>query len=89
MTLAGKTVRFWLSEVGSKELPEPLSAEKSVEALVVEEDPLGVWIWVADGIGQSQQVPKLMLLKWEHFCTALTSYEAPQSPEHPTVGFRA
>ena len=89
MTLAGKTVRFWLSGLGSKDLPEPLSAEKSVEALVIEEDSLGVWIWVADETGRSQQVPKVMLLKWDYFCTALTSYEIPQSPERPTAGFRA
>ncbi len=86
MTLAGKTVRFWLSSVGKAELPEPLSTGESLEALVIEEDTLGVWVWVANDAGEQRGFPEVMLLKWEHFCTALASYELPQ--ERPAAGFR-
>jgi len=55
MTLAGKTVQFWLSLAGKSELPEPLSAGPMLEALVVEEDRLGVWIWVVNEVSQSAQ----------------------------------
>ena len=90
MTLAGKTVQFWLSLAGKTELPEPLSGGETLEALVIEEDRLGVWIWVANEVSQpSQDVPEVMLLKWEHFCTALTGYEVPQPPGRPAAGFRA
>lgn len=88
MTLAGKTVRFWLSSSGKSELPQSLNAEESLEALVVEEDRLGVWIWVANEEGRSQEAPEVMLLRWEHFSTALTSYEVPQSADRPALGFR-
>lgn len=85
MTLAGKTVRFWLSLAGKAELPEPLNARESLEALVVEEDALGVWVWVANELGEQQALPEVMLLKWEHFCTALAGYELPQ--QRPGAGF--
>ena len=88
MTLAGKTVRFWLSSLGKLELPQSLNAEESLEALVVEEDRLGIWIWVAGEERRSDDAPEVMLLKWEHFSSALTSYEVPQSSDRPAAGFR-
>ena len=87
MILAGKTVRFWLSQAARQELPGALSSPESFEALVVEEDPLGVWIWVASE--QSESTPEVTLLKWEQFCTARAAYEAPpEMQDRAVAGFR-
>ncbi|HXZ78841.1 MAG TPA: hypothetical protein VEG30_02855 [Terriglobales bacterium] len=91
--LAGKRVRFWLSVAGRAELPEPLNTgnatDNSVEALVVDEGRLGVWVSVeTEDMQLWHGLPAVMLLKWEHFCTALTTYETRQSAERPQPGFR-
>ena len=87
MTLEGKVVRFWLSASGKAELPEWLQREP-LDALVVEEDQLGVWIAVAGDEGAlATEGLEVVLLKWEHFSTALTSYEVQQPSERQTAGF--
>lgn len=87
MRLAGKTVRFWLSDAGKSELPGDIFADNPVEVVVIDEDPMGVWVWVQHE-ETGELLPEVMLLKWEHFATALTSYELPPEAERPAAGFR-
>jgi hypothetical protein len=87
MRLAGKTVQFWLSDAGKKELPDQVFVGSPIEVLVVDEDQMGVWVWVQHE-GATELVPEVMLLKWEHFATAATTYELPSTPERTLAGFR-
>ncbi len=56
------------------------------EALVVEEDGIGLWLWIPDAEQQSQEVT---LLKWEYFATASLEYQSEAPRERPSAGFKA
>jgi hypothetical protein len=87
MRLAGKTVRFSLTDGGKCELPRDVFGDSPLEVVVIDGDPAGVWVWVQRE-ESGELLPEVMLLKWEHFATALTSYEVPPTAERPAAGFR-
>jgi hypothetical protein len=87
MDLTGRFVHFWLSPSGREALKEVISGGPDFEALVVEVDDLGLWIWMPDAEQGSREVT---LLKLEYFAAAPLEYEPPEAPrERPSVGFRA
>ncbi len=87
MNLTGYVVRVSLSAAGQRELGEVLDRAEDFEALVVDDDPAGLWVSnLAEGT--TLQGTKIMLLKWEHFSTVVFDYE-PQAPmERPRAGFQ-
>lgn len=68
--LAGKTVRFRLLQSGREAVDTIVPATEFLDGFVVDEDRMGVWIWVPE----SKPVTAV-LLKWEHFSTATVEYE--------------
>ena len=48
MGLSGRFVHFWFSPSGREALKEAISGGPDFEALVVEENELGLWIWMPD-----------------------------------------
>ena len=55
------------------------------EALVVEENDVGLWIWMP----KAPESRDVTLLKWEYFATASLEYEPPDAlPEKAPAGFR-
>ena len=82
MQLSGRTVRFWLSQVGRQEDSAWGSwGGKEIEALVVDEDQLGVWLWLPDKTD-------VFLLRWAHISTAALEYIPPAPVERTQAGFR-
>ncbi|PYX27560.1 MAG: hypothetical protein DMG77_18620 [Acidobacteria bacterium] len=87
MGLSGRLVHFWFSPSGREALKEAISGGSDFEALVVEENELGLWIWMPDAEQDSREVT---LLKLEYFAAASLEYEPPEAPrERPGVGFQA
>jgi len=87
MDLRGKFVRFWLSPDGEVALKDVIRTDRELEALVVEEDNLGFWIWVPEAGKGSREVT---LLKREYFAAVSVVYEPPEAAkERPPAGFRA
>jgi hypothetical protein len=80
--LAGKRVRFRLLPSGREAVETIVPAAEFLDGFVVDENHMGVWIWVP----KSKPV-RAVLLKWEHFSTATVEYE-PQAPERAPAGFR-
>ncbi len=74
MILSGRNVHFTLSPIGQAEFAEAGQVGKAVEGLVVSQDDIGAWIWMGERVPPSG-LPKVMLLKWEHFSTAWLEYE--------------
>jgi hypothetical protein len=86
MDLSGRFVHFWLSLSGNEALKEIIRGGPDFEALVVDENANGLWIWMPDAEHASREVT---LLKREYFTTASLEYEPPEAPkERPPVGFR-
>jgi hypothetical protein len=48
MDLTGRLVHFWLSPSGREALEDVIAGGPDFEALVVEEDDVGLWIWMPD-----------------------------------------
>jgi hypothetical protein len=89
MILAGKTIRFWLSTSGRQELAIMNEAVEPIDAFVVEQDALGAWIQVFNPVSSELQgVNQAMLLKWDHFSTAITDFQVPEMAERLPVGFK-
>ena len=64
------------------------SAE-TFQALVVDEDSLGAWVWIPSGKAKTSEPLRLTLLKWEHFSTARFDYR-PEKPVKPkAIGFKS
>jgi len=87
MDLTGRFVHFWLFPDGKKALKEAIpGGESAFEALVVEDNDLGLWIWMPDAVQGSREVT---LLKREYFASASLEYEPPAAPrERSPAGFR-
>jgi len=86
MDLTGRFVHFWLSPSGIEALREVISGGPDFEALVVEENYHGLWIWIPDAEQGSREVT---LLKSEYFAAASLEYEPPETPrEREPAGFR-
>ena len=89
MILSGRNVHFTLSATGQAEFGELARPGKAVEAFVVSEDHLGAWIWMGERV-QPSGLPKVTLLKWDHFSTAWVEYEPKGEADEPRrpAGFR-
>jgi hypothetical protein len=85
MVLTGRLVHFWLSPSGRDALGEVIPGGADFEALVVEEDEIGLWIWIPDAEHDSREVT---LLKWEYFAAARLDYEPEVPQDRPPAGFR-
>jgi hypothetical protein len=85
MDLAGRFVHFWLSPSGREALSEVIPGGADFEALVVEEDGIGLWIWIPDAEPESREVT---LLKWEYFAAARLDYEPEVPQDRPPAGFQ-
>jgi hypothetical protein len=90
MQLTGRTVRFWLSEDGRAQLAGVGLAQNVVDAYVVDENHLGVWIWLPQEaeLANEETVPEVILMRWSHFWTASVEYIPQAPPPRPTAGFR-
>lgn len=81
--LAGKTVRFRLLQSGREAVETIVPTSEFLDGFVVDENHMGVWIWV-----QESKPVSAVLLKWEHFSTAVVEYE-PEAPlDRMAPGFR-
>jgi len=85
VTFTGNRVRFRLLPAGRDAVAAVLSQDtEDLEGFVVDEDDLGVWI----AIPKPQRKRDVMLLKWEHFLTAVTQWDPEPFMERPAAGFR-
>ena len=85
MDLTGRLVHFWLSPSGREALEDVIAGGPDFEALVVEEDDVGLWIWMPDPEHGSREVT---LLKWEYFGAARLEYEPEVPQERSRAGFQ-
>jgi len=85
MDLSGRFVHFWLSPAGKEALSEVIHGGSDFEALVVDEDSIGLWLWIPDAEYESREVT---LLKWEYFAAASLEYQPEAPPDKPPAGFR-
>src|SRR5208283_710640 len=46
MDLSGRFVHFWLSPAGKEALSEVIHGGPDFEALVVDDDSIGLWLWI-------------------------------------------
>jgi hypothetical protein len=86
MDLTGRLVHFWLSPSGKGALNEVIPGGADFEALVVEEDGIGLWLWVPHAERESREVT---LLKWEYFAAATLEYQPEVPRARPATGFQA
>ncbi len=84
MNLSGSTVRFRLQPSGRDALEGMVSDGEFLEGFVVSESHLGVWLSLPELVSPTEVV----LLKWEHFSTAMLEYRAEAPIERPPAGFR-
>ncbi len=85
MNLVGKTVRFCLLPQGREGLQPALSiAGEYIDAVVADENHLGVWI----SVPELESAIGVVLLRWEYFSTALLDYEPGVPLEREPAGFR-
>jgi hypothetical protein len=84
MNLSGSTVRFRLQPEGREVFKGIAPEAEFLEGLVVSEDHLGVWL----SLPEFESATEVLLLKWEHFSTAITEYQPEMPTERPPAGFR-
>jgi hypothetical protein len=84
MDLAGRFVHFWLSPSGKEALSGVIPEGTDFEAFVVEEDDIGLWIWMP----QEQGSREVTLLRWEYFAAASLEYQPEAPQEKPPTGFQ-
>ncbi|HEV7219780.1 MAG TPA: hypothetical protein VGN39_12960 [Terriglobales bacterium] len=85
MILTGARAHFWLSTSGAEALRIAIPKGGDFEALVVEEDGVGLWIWVPDA---GQGVEEVTLLKWEYLAAVRLEYQPEMPQERSPAGFR-
>jgi hypothetical protein len=85
MDLAGRLVHFWLARGGREALTAVIPGGSDFEALVMEEDHAGLWIWVPDVEYQSREVT---LLKWEYVASATLEYQPEVPRDRTPAGFK-
>lgn len=84
MNLVGGFVRVHLSSVGQQELGMILKADTPLEAFVVSQDSVGLWVTT----DTESQAPEVVLLKWEHFSTVSFEFRPTTPMERGPAGFR-
>ena len=85
MILTGAQVRFWLSPAGMETLKQVIPKSADFEALVFEEDGIGLWIYLMD---EGQEADQATLLKWEYVASARLEYRPDAPQERSPAGFR-
>ncbi len=91
MIFPGKAVLFRLSPEGRKALSGLVPARGAVRAWVLGINHLGLGVWVSLGSQRQEtsETEAAVLLKWDHFSTAMSEWEPPQVPSSRVrVGFR-
>ncbi len=83
MNLTGSTVRFRLLPLGREALDGVVPEKDLLEGFVVSENHLGVWLLLPE----FRPATEAILLKWDHFSTAMLDYEPEAPDERPPVGF--
>ncbi|PYX00726.1 MAG: hypothetical protein DMG89_03595 [Acidobacteria bacterium] len=84
MNLSGSRVRFRLLPNAREALKGIVSDREFLEGFVVSESHLGVWL----SLPELEPATEVILLKWEHFSTALLEYRPEAPAERLPVGFR-
>ena len=84
MNLTGYVVQVQLSTTGQRELGSILNVERELEALVLNQDSVGLWI----STPIESQRPVITLLKWEHFSTVSFEYQPVAPVERSRAGFQ-
>jgi hypothetical protein len=84
MNLTGSTVSFHLLPQGREAFREIAPDRDVLEAFVVDENHLGVWLSLPD----LKSANDVVLLKWEQFSTATLEYEPEAPAQHLPAGFR-
>ena len=72
------------SSTGREALKGIVPDNEYVDAFVVNEDHLGVWV----SLPELPSVTAVVLLKWKQFSTAMLEYEPEVLTERSPVGFR-
>ena len=85
MDLTGRLVHFWLSPAGKEALSEVIAGGADFEALVVEQNSVGLWLWIPDAEHESREVT---LLKWEYVAAASLEYQPETPRDRPPAGFQ-
>ena len=84
MNLTGSTVRFHLLPQGRDAIKGFVSDQEFLDGFVVSENHLGVWI----SLEKLEPTDAVVLLKWEHFSTAMLVYRPEAPVERSPVGFK-
>jgi len=84
MNLSGSRVRFRLLPQGREVINRVVPDTEFLEGFVVSEDHLGVWL----SLEELEPADLVMLLKWEHFSTAMVEHRPEAPAERSPVGFR-
>ncbi len=84
MNLTGSMVRFRLAPEARELLKGLVPDAEFVEGFVVSENHLGVWL----SLPELESATDVMLLKWEHFSTAVVEYRPETPAQRIPAGFR-
>ena len=84
MNLTGSTVSFHLLPQGREALKGIVPENEFLEGFVVSENHLGVWLLLPE----FRPATEAILLKWDHFSTAMLEYEPEAPDERSPVGFK-
>jgi len=84
MNLTGSRVRFHLLSQGREAINGVVSDQEFLEGFVVSENHLGLWL----SLEELEPENRVMLLKWEHFSTAILDYRPEAPMERSPLGFR-
>jgi len=84
MDLSGSKVRFHLLPQGRDAIKGFVSDQEFLDGFVVSENHLGVWL----SLEELEPADAVMLLKWEHFSTAMLVYRPEVGVERSPVGFK-
>lgn len=76
-----------LSEEGRQELAGLVPESGSFQALVVDQDELGLWLLVQEGQPRGEEAVSAMLLKWHHFSTLRVAFVPETPPSRERIGF--
>jgi hypothetical protein len=68
---------------GREALDGVISSAEFIDGFVVDESHLGVWI----SVPELEPPSAVVLLKWEHFSTAVAEYEPDTPAERASAGF--
>jgi hypothetical protein len=88
MNLSGKRVLFHLTSVGRSALGRLVPERAFFQALVLDADATGAWVYFPEekSAARSEPVPA-MLLKWEYISTAVLEFKSEKPSARRGMGF--